>query len=309
MINTRAADAANAEELEIGDVESEASSDSECSQSDGGDRVPPTGIVTVSGSEPNFSRGYIVAERVSTHGRIRPFEPIEAVPALDPNLRDHIGQVHPDGAIKKWLAKRAEWDQKYAKELAKWRKTKAEDRAKAEQEGFLTRDLQGERPPLASLAGIWSRELAREVGRSVDEISKKTSGAMLLWNKMSAKVRRSSCGCRGLLTRRPTRSMRVAITSRRSENMSRKRSRRKKRLPPDERAQLVSSVLLVCDGRGWTCTMQILHDVAAIEMRVRKCFQAVQWSAIGRPQQESWQCCKSVIEIASGQSGRTPSIG
>jgi hypothetical protein len=91
--------------------------------------------------------------------------------------------------------------------------------------------------------------------------------------------------------------------------MSRKRSRRKKRLPPDERAQLVSSVLLVCDGRGWTCTMQILHDVAAIEMRVRKRFHAVPWSAIGRSQQESWQCCKSVMEIASGQSGRTPSIG
>lgn len=189
MINTQSAEAANAEDLEVGDVESEASSDSDCSQSDGGDRVPSTGTVTVSGAEPPFAHGHIVSERVSTHGRIRPFEPIEAVPALDPALRDHIGQVHPDGAIKKWLAKRAEWDQKYAKELAKWRKTKMEDRAKAEQEGFLTRELHGERPPLASLAGIWSRELAREVGRSVDEVSKKTSGAMLLWNKMSTKVR------------------------------------------------------------------------------------------------------------------------
>lgn len=250
MITTQSAEAANAEELEIGDVESEASSDSDCSQSDGGDRVPSTGIVTVSGAEPPFAHGHIVSERVSTHGRIRPFEPIEAVPALDPNLRDHIGQVHPDGAIKKWLAKRAEWDEKYSKELAKWRKAKAEDRAKAEQEGFLTRNLQGERPPLASLAGIWSRELAREVGRSVDEVSKKTSGAMLLWNKMSTKVRRGVFHDVLVLTGRRTRSMPVETTSRRSGRMWRRRSRKRKKLRPDERARPVSSRLPISDTGG-----------------------------------------------------------
>jgi hypothetical protein len=187
MINTSAADAANAETLENDDLESEASCDSDSSSSSQNDR-PSTGIVTVSGSEPPVGPDNIISERVSTHGKIRPFEPIHAVPALDPNLRESIGQVHSEGAIKKWLAKRAEWDAKYSRELAKWREIKQNDRRLAEENGFLTRDLHGDRPPLGSLAGVYDRDLARQIGKSVDEVSKKTSGAMLLWYKMSTKV-------------------------------------------------------------------------------------------------------------------------
>lgn len=190
MINSRSAHAANQEDLEAADVESEASSDSddETGEDDGPDGVAPTGTVSVTGTEPTFGPGHIVSERVSTHGKIRPFEPIESIPALDPNLREHIGQVHPDGAVKKWLAKRAEWDEKYRQEHIKWRTIKRTDRKLAEKSGFLTRDLLGERPPLASLAGIFDRDMAREVGKSVDEVSKKTSAVMLMWYKMSIKV-------------------------------------------------------------------------------------------------------------------------
>ena len=192
MIDTRATRAANAEILEAGDLESEASSSSDdCSSQDQGDDddpAPPTGTVAVRGAE-NFGSSYIVSERVSTRGKIRPFEPIEAIPALDPKLRDHIGQVHSDGAITKWLAKRTEWDEKYSRDLKKWRKVKEEDRIRAQLGGYLTRGLDGERPPLASLAGIWDQDLARKVGRSVDEVSKKTSGAMLMWSNMAGKVR------------------------------------------------------------------------------------------------------------------------
>ncbi len=68
------------------------------------------------------------------------------------------------------------------------------DRARAEAEGFLTRDLHGERPPLCFLAGWYDQDLARQVSRSVDEFSKKTSGAMTLWARMTTKVRQTlSC--------------------------------------------------------------------------------------------------------------------
>ncbi|OCF46099.1 lipase/esterase [Kwoniella heveanensis CBS 569] len=209
LITSHSASAANREDLDLRDIESEASSDSDDSMStyaggqDGdnaqeggavGDSGPVKGIVSVTGTEPLFGASNIVSERVSTHGKIRPFEPIEAVPALDPALRESIGQIHGGGAIQKWLNKRAEWDKKYASALEKWRKIKREDRAKAEQGGFLTRDLQGERPPLASLAGIWDQKLARDVGRSVDEPTGKTSGAMGLWMKMGTKADKEHAG-------------------------------------------------------------------------------------------------------------------
>jgi hypothetical protein len=236
MIDTRATNAANHERLEAGDVESEASSSSDdCSSHDeaeGDELTPPTGTVAVRGAE-NFGDSFIISERVSTRGKIRPFEPVDAIPALDPKIREHIGQVHSDGAIKKWLAKRQEWDEKYSRELKKWRKIKEEDRIRAQLGGYLTRGLDGERPPMASLAGIWDQDLARKVGRSVDEISKKTSGAMLMWHKMSTKV---SFGLgptswladvEWMLIARRTKSMRAEKTWTRSRRRCRRRSRRK----------------------------------------------------------------------------------
>lgn len=190
IITHTAAAAANAEEIDTEDLESEcSSSDEDASSAQEPDRPPPTGTVSVTGSEPYPPPGqYIVAERVSTHGKIRPFEAVSEVPALNPNLKERIGQVHPDGAIQRWLAHRGEWDEKYASAHEKWRRIKMEDRALAEEEGFLTRDLQGERPPRCSLAGWYDTKRAREVGKSVDEISKKTSGAVMMWMKMSSKV-------------------------------------------------------------------------------------------------------------------------
>lgn len=195
IITSTSANLANEAELDEDDVQSEAggSTESETSASEteaarGDAATPAVGVVTVSGREPLFGESHIVSERISTHGKIRPFEPIDQVPALQPDLREKIGQVHGDGAIQKWLSKRAEWDDKYSSQHQKWRDVKMADRAKAEREGFLTRSLKGERPPLCSLVGWYDGDMARAVGRSVDEISGKTSNMMMMWQKISQKV-------------------------------------------------------------------------------------------------------------------------
>jgi hypothetical protein len=197
VIDSTAASIANNESVDHLDIESEASSDS--SEDEGADPVDPTGIVSVRGVEPFQSHVHvgasIVAERVSTHGRIRPFEPISEVEALHPDLRHRIGQIHGDGAILKWSAKRDEWDQKYASALKKFRKAREADRARAEVEGFWGGGKleSGERPPLCSLAGLSDEKLRKEVGKSVDKPEGKTSGPMAYWMKMGSKVSHWAC--------------------------------------------------------------------------------------------------------------------
>lgn len=193
IINEHYANWANDMEIDEDDVQSEAggSSESESDRSDqaaGDNLAPSVGIVTVLGREPLFDDSHIVCERISTHGKIRPFEPIDQIPALNPRLRETIGQVHGDGAIQNWLRKRAEWDSKYSSSHKKWREIKISDRMQAEENGFLTRKLHGERPPLCSLAGWYDSHMARLVGQSVDEISGKTSNMMMMWQKISQKV-------------------------------------------------------------------------------------------------------------------------
>jgi hypothetical protein len=99
-----------------------------------------------------------------------------------------------------------------------------EDRRMAEKVGFLSRRLQGERPPLASLAGLWDVELAREVGRSVDEIDKRTSKGVMMWMNLSSKVSRGGERERSgeADMHRPTRNSQAETHSARSKRTSRR---------------------------------------------------------------------------------------
>lgn len=236
LISSTAAALANQEGVYEEDVQSECSSscssDDEDEEADDAEStVKPSGIVSVTGSEPLPApgSGNIVSERVSTRGRIRPFEPIAEVSALHPELKEHIGQVHPEGAIKKWMAKRKEWDEKYKKDLDKWWAVKRADRERAEAAGYLTRDLGEkngvkERPPLCALAGWFDREMAREVGKSVDEAAGKVGMGAMVWMRAGGKV----CLYLGpillsqVLTYRPTRITRAARPSKRSSKQSSK---------------------------------------------------------------------------------------
>lgn len=145
----------------------------------------PLDIIKVRGVEPQFRGRTIVAERVSTHGRISAFEPDSQVPSLDPSLRNKIGRVGGNGPIGTWLVRRHEWDTKYHAPLQHWRDSHIEDRAYAERVGFLTRDLQGEKPPLSAMVGIADREMARTVAMTVDEPVAKTSTVLVFWTKLN----------------------------------------------------------------------------------------------------------------------------
>ncbi|GAA6052509.1 hypothetical protein JCM3770_003802 [Rhodotorula araucariae] len=192
-------------DVSIANTESSASSVSTTADADGAgagavgevaENVPPQ-RVTATGHLPAFSApstggtplatGSMIRLRVSLHGVIRALEPADELPGclMRP---DDIGRLHA-GPVRKWLAQRREWDERYAKELAHFRALKAADRARAEQGGYLLGQFSSERPPLGSVAGWWDEKLAKEAARSVDEVGEKTSATMALsmWSGISAR--------------------------------------------------------------------------------------------------------------------------
>lgn len=185
-ISSAAASLANQSPPPSSDYDSE-TSDTD-SVSDSGDEKRPFSSalnqISVRGIEPSFGKRTIVAEHVSTHGRISHFQPVAEVAALDPAYRQKIGRIRGDGPVLTWLAKRADWDKRFAGPLKHWREVRTADRATAEKSGFLTGTLAGDRPPLGALAGFADRELARKVGASVDEPTTPVSAGVALWMKM-----------------------------------------------------------------------------------------------------------------------------
>jgi hypothetical protein len=228
VIDSAAAEAANDSDIAISDEGSEISS-SEDEEDFGVDHEQ---IISVRGVEPQFGHGHITRERVSTKGHIRPFEPMEEIVALHVPI-ERVGVVHGDGAINKWLLEREKYDTKYSAEMKKLVEIKSEDRKLAEAHGFLTRTLLNERPPLCALAGWYDQKLAREVGKSVDETSTKTSGAVALWMKLGTKVRYVP-NFLGTATdfRRPTQNKPIPARSALSTPNHKKRRKRPRPLMP-----------------------------------------------------------------------------
>lgn len=152
-------------------------------------------VIKVTGRLPPFDANNMIRQRVSNHGKTRPLEPAEELPGCQMNP-EHIGKVHA-GPVRKWLAKRREWDAKYSSDLEKYRVIKSRDRVKAEQEGFLLGQFKGENPPLCALAGFSDPGLAQQAGESVDEIVGKkgpASMALSFWSKVSSKPDEARAG-------------------------------------------------------------------------------------------------------------------
>ncbi|BGP14241.1 hypothetical protein JCM10213v2_002184 [Rhodosporidiobolus nylandii] len=188
-------------------TESDASSNS----SESSDEAPPPSAentppmrVTATGHLPRFSSSsaspdapadsHMIRQRVSLYGIIRLLEPTSSLPGCTMNPEE-IGRLHAI-PVRKWMKQRAEWDQKYASDLAKYRALKTKDRILAEEGGFLLGQFKGENPPLGSIAGWWDRDKAKEAAASVDEIGGKTSASMALaaWSRISAKPDEEKAG-------------------------------------------------------------------------------------------------------------------
>lgn len=160
-------------------------------------RRKPTGVLSdriiVSGSLPSFGPGHIIRQRASVHGRLRQMEPEEEIKALNlsPN---QVGRVHIDGPVSYWLETRKKFHSKYSSDLEHFRRIKSEDYVKAKKHGFLTRDMHGENPPKCALASWYDLNRAQEVGRSVDEVTGKSSTAVSLYMRISQKADREHAG-------------------------------------------------------------------------------------------------------------------
>ena len=195
LVTDKLHQAVNSDPVKEDDVQSEASSESASSSSASADHPGQTSRdaasgkaerVTVAGSLPSFGAAHIVRQRVSCHGYIRDMELENEIPALN-MPKNHVGRVHIAGPVSKWLETRQKYEAKHPKDLEKFRRIKAEDYAAAEREGFLTRALQGERPPQCALASWYDLDLARKVAKSVDEPVAKSNAAVGLWAKLSAR--------------------------------------------------------------------------------------------------------------------------
>ncbi|GAA5921242.1 hypothetical protein JCM3775_002955 [Rhodotorula graminis] len=145
------------------------------------------------GAEPCASGG-MVRQRVSLKGFVRPLEPAAELDGCTMPA-EAIGRLHA-GPVRKWLAQRREWDERYAKELAHFRALKEADWDKARATGYLAGQFKGERPPLGSVAGWADERLAKEAARSVDEVGQKTGATMALgmWSGISARPDEQAVG-------------------------------------------------------------------------------------------------------------------
>lgn len=148
-------------------------------------------LISVTGQEPSF-RNSIVRQRVTPDGFAREMESESQLTALQMD-QEAIGQISPDGPVRRWLEKKKIWDKKYRRDLMYYRKIRMKDRKKADQAGHLSRTLFDENPPLSSVAGMYDQELAWRSVKDQDASigsegqTERAGLSVLLWSKLSSK--------------------------------------------------------------------------------------------------------------------------
>lgn len=122
---------------------------------------------------PRFKR-HMIRQRVTRHGVTMPLAPESELPGccMDANL---VGVIKEPTA-KKWLAKKSEWDTRFASARSKVHKKILKDFAVGYEEFG-----PGERPPPAALAG------RRRVGSYLAEGKKKKSLGLAIWSLWGSK--------------------------------------------------------------------------------------------------------------------------
>lgn len=153
----------------------------------------PTGEMGRAGDPlPPFSNN-MIRQRVDRHGFIYPLHPPAEISALhiDRNL---IGVIKP-GPVRKWIAKKSDWDQRYAKDKRRARQTLLKE-MKAGYDEF-----EGETPPPTALAG------RRQKGMEKQRMRKGKSWGLAMWSGWGSKHDESTIERKKTFKRKPTQSV------------------------------------------------------------------------------------------------------
>jgi hypothetical protein len=137
---------------------------------------------------------HMVRQRVDRHGVTYPLAAAEDIPCLqlDPNT---IGMIKP-GPVRKWIAKKADWDVKYGKDKRAIQKQRIKDMA----EGYDTFGV-GEVPPPTALAGRRKKDMPGQKAR------KGKSWGLAMWSGWGSKHDEDTIGREQKINRAPTQSV------------------------------------------------------------------------------------------------------
>ncbi|THY42899.1 alpha/beta-hydrolase [Aureobasidium pullulans] len=139
-------------------------------------------------------QGHMVRQRVDRHGVTYPLAAVSDLPCLklDPNT---IGMIKP-GPVRKWIAKKADWDVKYGKDKRSIQKQRIKEMA----EGYDTFGP-GEVPPPTALAGRRKKDMPSQKSR------KGKSWGLAMWSGWGSKHDEDTIGREQKVNRAPTQSV------------------------------------------------------------------------------------------------------
>ncbi|KAL1306142.1 hypothetical protein AAFC00_004254 [Neodothiora populina] len=135
----------------------------------------------------------MIRQRVDRHGMIFPLLPAPELPGLQMD-RNSIGVIKP-GPVRKWLAKKLEWDTRFARGKRRVQKTRLKELRK----GYDV--FAGETPPPTALAGRRQEGMMQQLQRQGK------SWAMAMWSGWGSKHDESTIERRQKFGRRPTLSV------------------------------------------------------------------------------------------------------
>jgi hypothetical protein len=153
-----------------------------------------SGVVGKAGDPLPPFQNYMVRQRVDRHGVTYPLADASDLPCLqlDPNT---IGMIKP-GPVRKWIAKKAEWDVKYGKDKRAVQQQRIKDMA----EGYDTFGA-GEVPPPTALAGRRKKDMPSQKTR------KGKSWGMAMWSGWGSKHDEDTIDREQKVNRAPTQSI------------------------------------------------------------------------------------------------------
>jgi acetyl esterase/lipase len=139
-------------------------------------------------------KDHMVRQRVDRHGVTYPLAEEADLPCLqlDPNT---IGMIKP-GPVRKWIAKKADWDVKYGKDKRAIQKQRIKEMA----EGYDTFGA-GEVPPPTALAGRRKKDMPGQKAR------KGKSWGLAMWSGWGSKHDEDTLGREQKINRAPTQSV------------------------------------------------------------------------------------------------------